>query len=216
MAKRGGRWVLQSIEQGAEGLHALEENVVATPWGDEQALHDQALVEGAVPVPEGVRLAEVADLQFDGPAEAAALDLCVVDGRFSPDVLEVAARRAVAAWAEAVDGKDDGLYALAQGHVIRDLLHPGDPSGRTRVVVRGPQVKQIRIRALDAAADPPTMTIDVDIEGRRYIEDRDTTVVISGNKSRSTRFTEHWTLALGGDREQPWKIARVASPLAPA
>ena len=43
------------------------------------------------------------------------------------------------------------------------------------------------------------MTIEVDLEGRRYIEDRDTTAVLAGSQSRATSFTEHWTLALDGD-----------------
>ena len=60
-------------------------------------------------------------------------------------MLEVAARRAVAAWAEAVDGADAALRAIADADAVRELLHPGDPSGRTRLVVRGPQVRQIRI-----------------------------------------------------------------------
>ena len=64
-------------------------------------------------VPTGTSVAEVADLDFSGDARAAANDLSLADGRFAPDVLEVAARRAVQAWAEAVDGPDDRLRALA-------------------------------------------------------------------------------------------------------
>ena len=96
-------------------------------------------------MPAGTKIAEVADLDFDGDARAAALDLSLADGRFAPDVLEVAARRAVTAWAEAVDGDDARLRAIATPQAARELLHPGDPSGRTRLVVRGPKVKQIRI-----------------------------------------------------------------------
>jgi predicted lipid-binding transport protein (Tim44 family) len=218
LARRGDRWILHSIEQGAEGMHALDEDLIATPWSDEQSMRDEALVEHAVgdALPDNVPVAEVADLQFEGGARAAALDLSVADGRFSPDVLEVSARRAVDAWAEAVDGRDDVLYSVARGHAIRDMLHPGDPSGRTRLVVRGPRVKQIRITGLDASAEPPKMTIDVEIEGRRYIEDRDTSAVLQGSKSRATKFTERWTLALDDDQAQPWKIVAVGSPLARA
>jgi predicted lipid-binding transport protein (Tim44 family) len=82
------------------------------------------------------------------------------------------------------------------------------------VVVRGPSVKQIRIVSLDPAAEPPAMAIAVEITGRRYIEDRDTTSVIAGNQSRATNFTEHWTLALDGDESQPWRIAAVGAPAA--
>ncbi|MGZ6692877.1 MAG: TIM44-like domain-containing protein, partial [Solirubrobacteraceae bacterium] len=115
LVKRDGHWILQSIEQGAEGAHRLREGVVATPWSDEHALRDEALVEGAVQdaVPDGTKLAEVADLDFEGDGRAAALDLSLADGRFAPDVLEVAARRAVAAWVDAVDGDDGPLLALA-------------------------------------------------------------------------------------------------------
>jgi predicted lipid-binding transport protein (Tim44 family) len=208
-------WILLSVEQGAEGDHALGEELVASPWADDRAMRDEALVEGAVSeaVPEGTQIAELADLDFQGDARAAALDLSLADGRFAPDVLEIAARRAVAAWAEAVDGADSALLAIAHPDAAQQLLHPGDPSQRTRLVVRGPRVRQIRITALDAAATPPTMTIEVDLEGRRYLEERDTAAVVAGSQSRKTSFTEHWTLVLDGDASQPWRIAAVGTPI---
>jgi predicted lipid-binding transport protein (Tim44 family) len=216
LRRRGSDWILASIEQGAEGSHALGDEVIATPWADEQGMRDEALVEGAVAdaVPQGTEVAEVADLQFEGDGRAAALDLSLADGRFAPDVLEVAARRAVAAWAEAVDGSDTGLTGIAHPEAAKQLLHPGDPSGATRLVVRGPRVKQIRIASLDAAATPPTMTIEVDVIGRRYIENRRTTEVLAGSQSRETSFTEHWTFALDGPATQPWRIAATPAPLA--
>jgi predicted lipid-binding transport protein (Tim44 family) len=216
LGKRDGSWVLLSIEQGAEGEHALKDDIVATPWSDDRAMHDEALIEGAVAdaVPASTNIAELADLDFTGDARAAANDLSLADGRFAPDILEVAARRAVQAWAEAVDGDDAKLDAVAHPAAALQLLHPGDPSQQTRVVVRGPQVRQIRIVALDAAATPPTMTIEVDLTGRRYLEDRDTAAVLSGSQNRAANFTEHWTLALDGDEKQPWRIASVGSPLA--
>ena len=159
-------------------------------------------------------MAEVADLQFDGDAHAAAMDLSVADGRFAPDVLEVAARRAVDAWAEAVDGADGPLQAIAHPEAVRELLHPGGAS--TRLVVRGPKVKQIRVAALDAGSKPPTMSIEVDLAGRRYVEDRATTSVVSGSRSREVSFTEHWTFALDGPPEQPWRLTAAGAPLAQA
>ena len=215
LGRRNGRWTVLSIEQGAEGLHAIDEAIIATTWSDDTALKDEALIEGAVQdaVPTGTKIAEVADLDFKGDAHAAALDLSLADGRFAPDVLEVTARRAVAAWAEAVDGDDSRLQSIAHGQAVRDLLHPGDPTQRTRLVVRGPKVDHIRITGLDAAAQPPTMTIEVQLEGRRYIEDRDTTAVLAGSQSRATKFTEHWTFALDGDARQPWLLAGVGAPV---
>lgn len=215
LQRRGDHWILASIEAGGEGAHALRGTIVATEWSDEQALKDEALVEGAVAdaVPEGTRIAELADLQYDGDARAAANDLSLADGRFAPDLLEIAARRAVAAWAQAVDGADTALRAIADRGAIQELLHPGDPSGRTRLVVRGPEVRQIRIHALDAGAEPPTMTLDVDLAGRRYIQDRSTAAVLSGSQTRVSEFSERWTLALTGDGAQPWRLIRVDTPV---
>lgn len=218
--KRGanGRWILASIEQGAEGAHVLDEQIVADAASDDGTLKDESLIEGAVAdaVPEQTRIADLADLDFAGDARAAALDLSLADGRFAPDVLEVAARRATAAWAEAVDGDDARLRTIAHGQAVRDLLHPGDPSGRTRLVVRGPEVRKIHVVKLDAAAEPPTMTIEVELYGRRYLEDRDTTAILAGSQTRATTFTERWTFALDGDARQPWLLSAVGAPLAQA
>jgi predicted lipid-binding transport protein (Tim44 family) len=210
----GGRWMLGSIEQGAEGRHALGDQIVGTPWSDAQSMRDEALLEGAAAeaLPAGVKPAEVARLEFDGDARAAALDLSLADGRFAPDVLEVATRRAVAAWAEAIDGGADKLSAVADPTAIEALLHPGDPSHRTRLVVRGPHVKEIRVAGLDPASTPPTMTVDVDVDGCRYVEDRDTAAVLAGSRTRTCEFSERWTFALDGDEAQPWRIAAVRAP----
>jgi predicted lipid-binding transport protein (Tim44 family) len=213
----GGRpWILASIEQGGEGRHALDERLLATRASDEQGMRDEALVEGAVAeaVPSGVKIAEVADLQFVGDARAAALDLSLADGRFAPDILDVAARRAVAAWAQAIDGDDAALDLIADRAAVQELLHPGDPSGQSRLVVRGPQVARIRIVGLDAATVPPTMTIEVDVRGRRYLEDRDTAALVAGNRTRPTSFTERWTMALTDDPAQPWRIRSVGAQAA--
>jgi predicted lipid-binding transport protein (Tim44 family) len=208
-------WVLASIEQGAEGRHALDADIVATPWSDERGMRDEALIEGAVAeaVPPSMKIAEVADLQYDGDAHSAANDLSVADGRFAPDVLEVAARRAIDAWAMAVDGDDTPLKAIATPHATRELLYGGDTSEHTRLVVRGPEVKRIRIVGLDAGAEPPTMTMEVDISGRRYVEDRDTAAVLAGSKTRATSFTERWTLSLTKNERQPWRITSVMAPV---
>jgi predicted lipid-binding transport protein (Tim44 family) len=215
LGRRANHWVLVSIEQGAEGKHALDEQIVATPWADERGLRDEALVEAAVAdaVPAGTKVSEVADLQYEGDAHAAAMDLSLADGRFAPDVLEIAARRAVDAWAQAVDGDDAILNGIATPAAKRELLYAGDTSGAVRLVVRGPVVNRIRIINLDAASEPPTMTVEVDLTGRRYVENRDTTAVLAGSRTRKASFTERWTLSLTGDAAQPWRITAVGSPV---
>jgi predicted lipid-binding transport protein (Tim44 family) len=211
LCKAERHWILESIEQEAEGKHELSEEIIATPWSDERGLRDQALVAEAESeaTPAGTSVAELVDVDYEGDARSAANDLSVADGRFAPDVLEVAVRRAAAAWADAVDGGETGLLAVATPEAAQQLLHPGDPSGRTRLVVRGPVVKQIQITKLDASAQPPTMTINVQLSGNRYIEDRDTTEVLSGSQSHSSAFSDRWTFTLDGPTDQPWRIAAV-------
>jgi predicted lipid-binding transport protein (Tim44 family) len=215
LGRSAGRWKLISIEENREGAHALDEQIVATPWADERGLRDAALVEGAVAdaAPKGTSPAELVSVSYEGNAQAAANDLSLADGRFSPDILEVAARRAVEAWAAAIDGPDDALDAIATTRAKRELLFAGDTSGSLRMVVRGPSVKRIRIVGLDPAAEPPTMTIEVDLSGRRYLENRDTAGVVAGSRMRTQSFTERWTLSLTDDERQPWRITAADAPV---
>ena len=208
LARRDGQWMVQSIEQRAEGDHQLDEPIVASPWSDDQRLEDESVTELAVAdaLPDGFTTADLAEVDFAGDARARALDLSVADGRFAPDVLEAAARRAVAAWAEAVDGDDAPLEAVASPDAVGELLYGGDATRKTRLVVRGPRVKRIRIEAVQVERVPATMTVGVELGGSRYVEDRDTTTVVSGSKDRATTFTERWTLALDGPADAPWRI----------
>jgi predicted lipid-binding transport protein (Tim44 family) len=213
-----GRWMLLSIEQAGEGDHHLRGDLVVTPWDDTKRLRDEALVEGAVAdkLPEGVGAGEMVSVGYEDDARAAALDLSLVDARFAPDVLEVAVRRVVDAWAEAVDGSDEALAALSTPAALNDLLYAGDASARTRLVVRGPRVRALTIFSLDADAQPPRMGVAVEAEGRRYVEDRDTAAIVSGSQTTPVAFTEHWTLALDGDDANPWRIVDARAAARPA
>ncbi|MFL5846210.1 MAG: TIM44-like domain-containing protein [Solirubrobacteraceae bacterium] len=208
LARRDGGWMVVSIESEAEGRHNLDGEIVAVPEADDGRLRDESLIEVAQAdaAPADVKTAEIADLDFDGDARAAALDLSLADARFAPDVLEIAVRRAVAGWSEAIDGEDEPLLAVATPEAAAQLLHPkGDG---TRLVVRGPRVQALRITKLDAAAEPARMTVEIDVSGRRYLEDRDTAAVLSGSKESEARFTEKWTLTIDGPAENPWRIAQ--------
>jgi predicted lipid-binding transport protein (Tim44 family) len=83
-------------------------------------------------------------------------------------------------------------------------------------VVRAPRVRSVTIASLEVEPDPPRMTVAVEAEGRRYVEDRDTTRIVSGSQSAAARFTEHWTLALDGDDANPWRIVAAAAGRQPA
>jgi predicted lipid-binding transport protein (Tim44 family) len=209
----GDRWRLISIEQLGEGDHELDAPMVATPDAD-QRVSDDALVETqmATALQPGFTVADIAPAELDPDARAAALDLALEDGRFAPDVLEVAVRRAVEAWGEAIDGADDPLTALASTAAVDELLYGGDSSHTTRVVVRGAQVDKVAITALDPHAQPPTMTATIALHGRLYVENRDTTDVVSGNKDSDSTTRQTWTFALSDDRaaELPWRLVAVA------
>ena len=210
LARHDGGWILASIEQDAEGAHHLDAPIVASPWSDDARMHDEAITELAVAdaTPDG-DIAGLVDVDYAGDARTQALDLSVVDGRFAPAVLEAAARRAVEAWAEAVDGADAALERAATPEAAHALLYPRGEN--TRLVVRGPKLIQLRIVALDAEAKPPTFTVEAELSGRRYLEDRDTVAVIEGSKDRAATFTERWTLALGDDPATPWRIVDTAA-----
>ena len=212
LARRGDAWIVASIEQRREGDHHLDSEIVASPWSDTERLQDESLTELAVAdgLPEGFTTSDLAELEFTGDAQARALDLSLADARFMPALLEAAARRAVAAWVEAVDGSDDALLAVASPEAVEALLYGGDSSRRTRLVVRGARVRRIEIAGLQVEREPATMTVVVEVGGRRYVEDRDTAAVLSGSRDAATTFTETWTLALEGPGEAPWRLVSAA------
>jgi predicted lipid-binding transport protein (Tim44 family) len=208
----GDAWRVVSIESRAEGDHQLDEEIVASPWADSR-IADESLTELAAEdgLPEGFTTADLATVSFEGTAREHALDLSLADARFAPDVLAAAARRAVAAWAEAVDGEDAALEAVATPEAVSELLYGGDTTRKTRVVVRGPRVRAIKILAVDVDHDPATMTIEVELGGRRYVEDRDTAAVVAGSKEHASSVSESWTLALDGPRSVPWRVVGVGA-----
>ena len=219
LGKRDGGWRLLSIEQDAEGAHQLDAPIVASPWGDDERLRDQSLTELAVAdaAPHGVRPGELADLDFDGSARAAALDLALADPRFDPAVLEAAVRRVVAAWVEAVDGADAPLEAVAAPAAVDALLYDRDATRRTRLVVRGARAERVTVERLEAAAEPPAMVVAVTVRGRRYVQDRDTAAILSGSDARDDVFTARWRLTLDGPPAAPWRLAGPAdAPARPA
>ena len=112
-------------------------------------------------------------------------------------------------WAEAIDGDDSPLDAVASNAAVRELLYPGDPTRSQRLVVRGPRVRSVEIVELAGQAMPPSMAVELHVSGRRYAEDRTTTIVLSGDKSVETSFRLRWRMELTDDDAHPWRIASV-------
>jgi predicted lipid-binding transport protein (Tim44 family) len=72
-------------------------------------------------------------------------------------------------------------------------------------------VRSVKIVALDAQAKPPSMLVELRVSGRRYVEDRTTTIVLGGDKSVETSFTQHWRMELTDDDAHPWRIVGIKS-----
>ena len=205
MCKRDDDWMLLSIEQDVEGEHHLTEPLVALPEEDVASIRDEVVVEQGVEnrAPVGTPLGELVDVDFADDALNAARDLALIDGRLNPDVIEVSVRRTISAWAEAVDGDDDALLAIAPPEIAEELLRPNGP--KTRLVIRGPKMAKATVSKL-AVNDPIKVAIDAKVTGVRYIEDRDTVDVVAGAKDRETTFTQRFILQLDDDPERPWKL----------
>ena len=190
-----------------------QQDIVARPDADTARLHDEAVAEVAVvgAVPDE-KVKDIAPLSFDGDARTAALDMANIDGRFDPDVLEASARRAVAAWAEAVDGDDvvARCWWPARQPSTNSSTEATAPSAPASSCA-APMLKSLRIGAIDAQGTPPTMTIQAELTGRRYRENRDTTTVVDGSKDEEATFTESWTMALDGNDETPWRLVGSAN-----
>jgi predicted lipid-binding transport protein (Tim44 family) len=204
------RWTLLSIEQHHEGLHQLTEPVFPTPWSDTRALQREATIEQAASARvENSQIGEIAGATLSNDAHAAALDISLIDDRFAPRVLAAAVDDAVGAWVEAIDGDDAPLHAVASPAAVNDLLYPGDPTSSRRIVVRAVRVRSVDIVELAARAQPPAMTVQLNVSGHRYEEDRTTTTVLSGDRSTETQFTLRWRMELSDDPTHPWSIAAV-------
>lgn len=209
LGKRGGEWVVVSIEQEREGAHHLSDPLVAAPEGDDVRLRADAVMELATA--DGVPAGQVGELLspgFSGTARAAAMDLSLVDGRFAPDVLATAVGEVVDAWAQAIDGPDEPLAARTTPQALRSLLYP-IATGRDRLVIRGAEVQAVTIVAV-TPGPPPEVRLQLDVAGVQYVEDRDTTEVVAGSKRRRTKTRQVWTLRLADDPRRPWRVSDAA------
>ncbi|WP_036725944.1 TIM44-like domain-containing protein [Patulibacter minatonensis] len=208
LAKHDGTWQLISIEGEEEGGHHLTSKMILEP-SDDPDLAAATRTELATGDAAAGSVAGLVATGFADDARAAALDLSLVDDRWSPDVLEIAVDRAIAAWATAVDGPDEDLERLAEPAAVQRLLHGSDTSGKTRTVVRGPRLEQATITRVTDEGERGTMSVDLRYRARWYREDRDTAAVLEGSKDDERVRTDAWTFALTDDAEDPWRLVAV-------
>ena len=108
---------------------------------------------------------------------------------------------------EAVDGDDAALERWRRPRRSASCSTAATRRAKTRLVVRGPRVKRIRIAAVQVEQVPATMTVERGA-GRTAATWRTATrpTVVSGSKDSAATFTERWTLALDGPADAPWRI----------
>ena len=211
LGRRDACWIVVRIQERREGMHELRAPIVATPWADGERLRREAIseqaAESSVPAAD---IAAVGRPAIDEAARLAALDLSLVDGRFAPDVLVSEVGYAVAAWVAGIDGDRAALEQIAGEHPIAELLYPDGP--RTRYVVRGLEVGEVRIVEVATDRVPPAITVEVHATGIAYTEDRSTLIVISGDRARRRSLSQRWCLELSGATMHPWRIVDAAAP----
>lgn len=212
LAPHEDHWMLISIEQPAEGEYHLHERPIPRPEDDDHLRDDTFLQMAAADrLPDGFAPADLINVEFADDARTAALDLSLADPRFSLDVLETSVRGVIEAWAQAVDGADTPLEAIATRDAVDQLLYDSDAARTTRVVVRGPMVRRVEVARLDVEHTPPRMRVDAELGGFRYVEDRDTVAVIEGSKDKPSAFVEQFTLELVDDAAaRPWQVVAAA------
>lgn len=205
LGKRGAEWVVVSIEEEREGAHHLTDPVVAVPESDDRRLRADAVMEvAATDAIASEQVGQFLSPAFSGDARAAALDLSLVDGRFAPDVLATAVGEVVEAWSQAIDGADGPLEARTTPSALRDLLYP-TASQRDRLVIRGLDVGETTIVSV-LPGPPAEVGLELEAVGVQYVEDRDTTQVLAGDKRRRRTTRQHWTLRLTDDPRVPWVV----------
>ena len=211
LGKRDGHWIVLSIEGRWEGEYHLTEPLVPVPSDDSQRLHDEAVAERAADQTPVFAPAEVADLDFAGAGPRGSARPGTRRRAFRPDLIEASVRRILAAWASAIDGDDSPLQAIARTEAVSALLYPGDTDRHTRLVVRNPHIRTVRITAIDPGAQPPTISIVIQGSAVRYIEDRATAAVLSGDPETERHVRLTWTLTLEAPSPWPWRLATVAT-----
>ena len=151
-------------------------------------------------------MAEAASLEFSAAADEAVRQAGPGDGRLGPDSAGQAARRAVVAWALAVNGNDSALADLAETGVASALLRPVRKPWQ---IAPGPVVTRIAIGALDLAARPPQLRIRFEFSGRRQYDADDGGTPAGRTDNRAEEegpFVGLLTLTLQDSLVRPWRL----------
>jgi hypothetical protein len=202
LCRGGERWLLVSVAGDPLAGPVLSAALIPSPAYDTQRLKEASLSELANEPAAGA-IDPGALYDHDAPAPLALLDLSLADGRFSPLLIAAALSHIVEAWETASDGSDEPLTRVASKAAIQALLSESD--GGDRRFIRDATLEHWEVVAVDAARQPPAITVSVLIKAASWTERHP----ISGSDRQRRELAHTWTLELDETRRQVgyWRLA---------
>jgi hypothetical protein len=197
LCRDGERWLLVSVAGDPLAGPVLSAPLIPSPAYDTQRLEEASLSELAGEPPVGI--ANPGELyDHDAPAPLALLDLSLSDGRFSPLLIAAGLSRIVEAWETASDGSEEPLTRVASKAAIRALLNDSD--GDDRRFIRDATLEHWQVVAVDAARQPPAVTVSVVIKAASWTENHP----FLGSDRQRRELAHAWALELHETRQHAW------------
>jgi predicted lipid-binding transport protein (Tim44 family) len=185
-----GDWIAASVEQAAEGAHHLTAAIETDGW-DQKAVAREAVLE----VAEQSSVTGVSDIlsltgiSWSTDADAAAVDLSLLDGRFDKAVLEVAVEQFLEEWV-----MNDGSLDFTSVRTAN------------RTVMRNAAVESIEVRSLVSREPVIVFRVAVGAQGVYYEVDRRTEEVLQGDAHKRRSVTLEFDLRLDGPSAKGWTV----------
>jgi hypothetical protein len=203
----GEGWRVVHVESDIEGQHYLTDPLPEE--GSDQQLHDEATISTAVDSAPSADMSVTELTDVDASTKGQLLDLSLVDGRYAPDVIAACACEIARAWESATFARDrKQLEPWCTPEAAGQLFAPAPHRVRRVLDV---ETRRVQITGLDRDSDPPTVSVTVELHGRRWLAD-DWGITISGSNRRHRDFAEQWTLRLDPSMQCPWRLIDVLDP----
>ena len=184
-----GEWIAVSVEQAAEGAHHLTSAIETDGW-DQKAVGRDAVLEVAeqTSAPGVSDILSLTGISWSTDADAAAVDISLVDGRFDKSVLEVAVEQFLEEWAMNDGSLDFTSVRTANRTVMRDAV-----------------VESIEVSSL-VSREPIVFRVAVGAQGVYYEVDRRTEEVRHGDAHKRRPVTFVFDLRLEESSAKGWTV----------
>lgn len=207
LAAQGEDWILIARSADARATLPLAAPLIPTPAADDERLSAASLQELARR-DEAVR--DWAGSGHDPAFEL--LDRSLLDGRYTPALMEAAIRRIVDAWEVAAAGNEAPLRLVATAPAVDALLHPRQDPHVARLVVRDLRVTRTQLRALDGTR----AQVDVVVRGARWLVSARSGAHVAGAPHAERDMPLAWTLEIGDGGPSQWALVATSDPFTAA